>query len=222
MATLADVDRFVYNGRMTNRNLPGSAAVPARTRIILKAHELFYRDGIRATGIDRIIAEAGVTKVTFYRHFPGKNDLIKAYLEYRHELWISWFTEALHRHQSSRSQPVDNLLATLKEWLQRDDFRGCAFINTVVEFDATLPEFLEIAQRHKLELADTIADTLPASKHRRTDAQAMAMAIDGAIVRAQMDKSPAHALKLLERLLRPFSNHPTYAKPARPIVKGAR
>jgi len=53
-----------------------SPTLPARERILLTAHELFYRDGIRATGIDRVIAESGVTKVTFYRHFPSKNDLI--------------------------------------------------------------------------------------------------------------------------------------------------
>ena len=49
----------------------------ARDRILHTAHDLFYREGIRATGIDRIIATAGVTKVTFYRHFPSKNDLIR-------------------------------------------------------------------------------------------------------------------------------------------------
>jgi len=53
-------------------------ALPARQRILLTAHDLFYQEGIRATGIDRIIKESGVTKVTFYRHFPSKNDLITA------------------------------------------------------------------------------------------------------------------------------------------------
>ena len=53
-------------------------------RILLTAHDLFYRDGIRATGIDRVIAESGVAKKTFYRYFPSKDDLIVAFLEYRH------------------------------------------------------------------------------------------------------------------------------------------
>lgn len=52
---------------------------PARERILLTAHDLFYRDGIRASGIDRVIAEAGVSKATFYRHFPSKNALIRAF-----------------------------------------------------------------------------------------------------------------------------------------------
>ena len=72
--------------------------LPARERILRKAHDLFYAEGLRATGIDRVIAEAGVTKVTFYRHFPSKNDLILTYLNLRHERWMKWFTEALERH----------------------------------------------------------------------------------------------------------------------------
>ena len=63
--------------------------LPASERILLTAHDLFYREGIRATGIDRVIAESGVTKVTFYRHFPSKNELILAFLAYRHERWMA-------------------------------------------------------------------------------------------------------------------------------------
>ena len=72
--------------------------LPARERILRTAHDLFYAEGLRATGIDRVIAEAGVTKVTFYRHFPSKNDLILAYLNLRHEQWMAWFVAALARH----------------------------------------------------------------------------------------------------------------------------
>jgi AcrR family transcriptional regulator len=58
------------------------AATPgARERILFAAHELFYREGIRATGIDRVIAESGVAKLSFYRHYPSKNDLVLAFLD---------------------------------------------------------------------------------------------------------------------------------------------
>ncbi len=60
-----------------------------RERILLAAHDLFYRESTRATGIDRVIAESGVAKVTLYRHFPSKNDLICEFLEYRHLLWMA-------------------------------------------------------------------------------------------------------------------------------------
>ena len=73
----------------------GQQATGAREKILLSAHELFYRHGIRATGIDKIIAQARVTKVTFYRHFPSKNDLILAYLEYRHTRWLNRFSQSI-------------------------------------------------------------------------------------------------------------------------------
>jgi AcrR family transcriptional regulator len=202
MLTLADIDRSVYNVTMPAKKTSDEVAIPARDRILRTAHDLFYREGIRATGIDRIIAASGVTKVTFYRHFPSKNDLIRAYLEYRHDLWVSWFVDALNRHQLPRRQPSAALVPALEEWFKSNDYRGCAFINTVVEFDGVLPEVLEISRRHKLEMTQVIASLLPVSKHRERDAQAVAMAIDGAIVRAQMDKSTADALKILDVLLR--------------------
>jgi AcrR family transcriptional regulator len=70
----------------------------ARESILLTAHDSFYANGIRATGIDRIIKQAKVTKVTFYRHFPSKNNLIIAFLAYRYQRWMNWFTESIKRY----------------------------------------------------------------------------------------------------------------------------
>lgn len=174
---------------------------PARERILLTAHNLFYRDGIRATGIDRIIAESGVTKVTFYRHFPSKNDLIQAYLEFRHERWMEWFLDALQRHGANNGKGISSIVPVLSEWLSDDAYRGCAFINTVVELGQVLPEAVGISQRHKREMALVIAGFLQESPHREQDAEAIAMAIDGAIIRAQYDGSPDAALRTLAVLL---------------------
>jgi AcrR family transcriptional regulator len=65
---------------MSSESIPHSAPVPARDRILSVAGGLFYRDGYRATGVDRVIAEADVAKATFYRHFPSKDDLIVAWI----------------------------------------------------------------------------------------------------------------------------------------------
>jgi AcrR family transcriptional regulator len=177
--------------------------LPARERILLTAHDLFYREGIRATGIDRVIAEAGVTKVTFYRHFPSKNILICDFLEYRHQRWMAWFVEALQRHGSvSRGKGVDALAPTLAEWFRDGNFRGCAFINSVGELGGTLSEVVKIGRRHKQEMTNVIASLLPASPQRKQDTQAISMAVDGAIVRAQFDETPDAALKALIRILR--------------------
>lgn len=180
--------------------------LPARDRLLQTAHALFYRDGIRATGIDRVIAESGVTKVTFYRHFPSKNDLVCAYLEYRHTRWIGWFTAALQRHGGGHKDPGRRLAAlapALAEWLGRDDFRGCAFINGVSELGGTVPEVVEIAQRHKRDVTQLLAALLPLTPEpeRALDAQALTLVVEGAIVRVQMGEPVNDVLASVSRLL---------------------
>jgi AcrR family transcriptional regulator len=171
-------------------------------RILLKAHDLFYREGIRATGIDRVIAESGVTKVTFYRYFPSKNDLILAFLEYRHEQWMAWFADALERHGANRGKGIDALVPALREWFGDAGYRGCAFINSVAELGGTLPGVVEIARRHKSDMTSAIAGLLLPSRYREKDAQAIALAVDGAIVRSQCEEKPDAALKALTRLIK--------------------
>lgn len=177
---------------------PDLSTLPARERILRTAHDLFYREGIRATGIDRVIAESGVTKVTFYRHFPSKNELVLAFLEYRHVLWMDWFRAALQRQGGK----LQGLPAALGEWFRQPVFRGCAFINSVGELGGTEPQVRAIAQRHKQDMTDAIAGLLPPSRRRRQDALTIALAVDGAIVRAQTDAKPDLALRTLSRLLR--------------------
>lgn len=218
MHTLAKVDRSVYNDRVPPPNTP---AIPpsARERILLTAHDLFYREGIRATGIDRVIAQSGVTKVTFYRHFPSKNDLVLAFLDYRHRRWMAWFVDALQRHGGG----LHALLPTLAEWFGSEDFRGCAFINSVGELGGAQPEVVTISRRHKRDMTAAIADLLPPSTQRDAEARAIALAVDGAIVRAQFDPAPAAALRALSRLLEALTaSAPGHAPPAgkaRPAVR---
>ncbi len=165
----------------------------ARERILCAARDLFYREGVRATGVDRIIAESDVAKLTFYRHFPAKNDLVRAYLDRRHEEWMAWFVDALTRHGKGPGAVVP----TMEEWLRDPAYRGCAFINGAVELAGVLPDMTEIAHRHKAAMTAAIAAVLPKSRHRAKLAQALAVAIDGAIVRAQCDGEPEAALAAL-------------------------
>jgi len=170
---------------------------PPHERILLTAYELFYREGIRATGIDRVIAEAKVTKVTFYRNFPSKNDLIREFLEYRHQEWMVWFVDALQRHGNN----IKALSPALAEWFGDENFRGCAFINSVGELGSIMPEVVEISRRHKQEMTAIIAGLLTPSIKQKQDAQALALAVDGAIIRAQFDQTPELAIHALNRLI---------------------
>lgn len=169
---------------------PLAGDLSARERVLATAHDLFYRDGIRATGVDRLIAESGVAKLTFYRHFPSKDALVREFLDFRHRRWMAWFIDALGRWGAA--SPAEGnarllLLAdVLQEWTEQPDFRGCAFINSVVEIAQALPEAVDIARVHKAEMTQVIAELLPDGATRDLLADAAAMVFDGAIVRAQM------------------------------------
>jgi len=197
---VAPVDRFVYSCDVSiSQTLDPQvdvSALPARERILATAYRLFYREGIRATGVDKVIAEAGVTKVTFYRHFPSKDTLILAFLDLRHRRWMEWFVDALDRYAAgNRRRPV--VVSAVEEWLTSDTFRGCAFINSVNEIGAELPEVHEIATRHKADMVGAIKATLPQGPNRTRAAQALAVAIDGAVVQAQCQLDATSAVKAL-------------------------
>ncbi|MGQ8707004.1 TetR/AcrR family transcriptional regulator [Serratia sp. TSA_198.1] len=178
-----------------------TSILPARQRILLTAHDLFYREGVRATGIDRIISESGVTKVTFYRHFPSKNDLIAAFLANRHEQWLAWFNQSLERHVAEQGNVLSALTPCLAEWFNDPHYRGCAFINTAVELADMLPESLNIARQHKEQMADAIARRLPVGPRQEQQAAMLAMLIDGAIVKVQIEQQPQQTLLLMSGML---------------------
>ena len=170
----------------------------ARERILRTAHDLFYRDGIRATGIDRVIADAQVTKVTFYRHFRSKDELIRQFLEYRHQRWMSWFVDALARHGARPSAIAE----ALQEWVQKPEFRGCAFINVVAEMPDGGSQIAAIARNHKEDMRRAIEQVLPPSSRRAQIASSLSLAFDGAVVRAQMDGTDEHAVAGLKEVAR--------------------
>jgi AcrR family transcriptional regulator len=111
---------------------PGSG----RERILEAAYDLFSRSGIRAIGVDTITVHADVAKMTLYRNFASKNELAMAFMRLREERWsVGWMqTEVLSR----ATAPADQLLAifdVLTEWFAREDFEGCAFVRSLLEFE---------------------------------------------------------------------------------------
>jgi AcrR family transcriptional regulator len=106
----------------------------ARERILDTAYELFSRRGVRAVGVDEVVASAGVAKATLYRHFPSKNDLVLAFLERREQRWTHEWLETEARRRGDT--PEEQLLAIFDvfgEWFRRDDFEACAFVNVLLE-----------------------------------------------------------------------------------------
>ena len=118
---------------------------PARRRLLDTATRLFYAEGIHAVGIDRIIAEAGVAKATFYNHFPSKDDLVLAYIEEQDRLGRE-ATAALPR-QSPRKM-IAAVLGRISTTAAAGDYRGCPFLNAAAEYpDAKSPVRRAIAAR---------------------------------------------------------------------------
>src|SRR5262249_26058371 len=126
----------------------------ARQRILETADRLFYQDGIRAVGIDRIIAEAGVAKMSLYKHFPSKDDLILAVLVYREEAVLGFSRAAMERHAKKANLPLRAFFAALKEWFETPGFRGCPFQNATAELADPAHPGSEFVRGHKLRFGD--------------------------------------------------------------------
>ena len=106
-----------------------------RDRLVAAAVELFYRNGFNAVGVDQIIAKAGVTKTTFYKHFESRDDLMVAAVQRRDEWESQAWMSAIRK--IAGDDPVGQLLAIFDVfdiWFNDPDFRGCMFLNTAIEF----------------------------------------------------------------------------------------
>lgn len=184
---------------MNRVNLNNDKKISVREKILLTAHDLFYSSGFKATGVDTIIKQAKVTKVTFYRHFPGKSLLIVAYLHYRHEIWIDWFESTLRRHLAAGKTPASALSDTLYEWFISALFHGCAFINASAEAksEENEGEIKDICRNHKTETKAKIA-SLTGITDEKTVNEIM-MLIDGAIIHAQMGIAADEVISSLKK-----------------------
>ena len=112
------------------------ATVGARERIVDTAYALFSQHGVRAVGVDRIVAESGVAKMSLYRHFPSKDELVLSFLQEREQRWTNdWLTAEVERRATSPAERMLAIFDVFGEWFQVADFEGCSFINVLLEFD---------------------------------------------------------------------------------------
>jgi AcrR family transcriptional regulator len=105
-----------------------------RERVRRAAYELFSREGIRAVGVDAVTARAGTAKMTLYRNFPSKDDLVLDFLRRREQVWTQDWLETESRQRGKT--PRDQLLAIFDvfgEWFNQPDFEGCSFLTTLIE-----------------------------------------------------------------------------------------
>jgi AcrR family transcriptional regulator len=113
---------------------PG-APQSGRERILEAAYDLFSRSGVRAIGVDTITLHADVAKMTLYRNFTSKNELAKAFMELREERWTkAWLQAEVRRRAPSPAGQLLAIFDVFSEWFARDDFEGCSFVTSLLEF----------------------------------------------------------------------------------------
>jgi AcrR family transcriptional regulator len=126
----------------------------AREKILSAAGSLFYREGIHATGVERIAQEAGVSKRTMYQHFPSKTQLVEEYLRGIHDTGGMPNEKALDTVGAS---PRNRLLAIF-DGTPTNRFRGCPFHNAAVEAADHMPGVHEVVHEHKLQFIARLTD----------------------------------------------------------------
>jgi AcrR family transcriptional regulator len=166
----------------------------ARERILETASALFYAQGYRAVGVDRLIAESGVAKMTFYKHFPSKDDLIAAYLTKANTQFWAWFDQIICSIESPRAQ-LEAVFDGVGKLASSPACLGCAFMHAAAEFPDPNHVGHAVALQHKrsvLQRLETMACQAKA-RHPRELAQDLLIIMDGAWAAARMFGPGNHA-----------------------------
>jgi AcrR family transcriptional regulator len=169
---------------------------PPRERLIKEASRLFYRNGINAVGVDAIVREASVARMTLYAQFGSKDGLIEACLDHLDGRYHDWFVDEVAAHAPD---PADRLMAffdVLDAWFRDERFRGCQFINSAVELaDPAHPGHRAIMS-HKRRTREYLLELALAAGVPRPHqaAEALMLIVEGATVTAlvEQDKDAAH------------------------------
>jgi AcrR family transcriptional regulator len=166
-------------------------ALSPRERLLQTASRLFYAEGIHSVGVDRLVTEAGVTRATFYRHFPTKEALVEEYLRST-DAWLrstvgNAFTEL------DPEQELEALLDLIDARTSAPDFRGCQFINAAAEFPAAQHPVHVAVNAHRAWFQRTASDLAARLGHPSPEraGEMMVLLHDGALVASELDDPDA-------------------------------
>ena len=177
-------------GRMADVEERSTRRRPGAERLLETASDLFYREGIRAVGVDTVSERAGVSKRTLYNRFGGKDGLVAEYLRRRDEGWKAYLREATE----DGAEPKEKLLAVFEayeEWLVGEDFRGCAFANAAAEIPDPDHPARVVARRHKEGIEEHLAALAKEAGFDEpgTLAKRLLLLLEGAAATAAMRRS---------------------------------
>lgn len=161
--------------------------LPARQRILETAERLFFRNGFRAVGIDTIIAEAGVAKMSLYRHFPSKDDLIVAYLEGDRRQFWEWLDNAT-AHTEDPAEQLVAIFAATERLVATPQCLGCTHQSATAEFPDPDHPAHQLSVAHKVAIRDRFADLALQANLREPEqlAYQLQFLMEGALVTARM------------------------------------
>ena len=172
-----------------------AAPSPKRDHLMATAWRLFYRDGLRAVGIDTLLAEAGVAKMTLYNHFASKEELILAILDKRD---LEFRASLLAQVAAAGPYPVQRLLAVFdwhEGWFASEAFKGCVFIRALSEYPEPTHPIHQAAWRHKVAVKAALTElcAVAGARDAAALAETLSFLIDGAIVTAHATETTAPA-----------------------------
>lgn len=171
----------------------GTTRGSVRDRLLAAAAECFYSHGVNGTGIDAIIATAGVAKMSLYNNFASKDDLVLAYLQARHEEWLDLY----HRRLATATDARAGIMAVFDAYIDHAEmayqhgFRGCGLLNAAAELPTGAPG-RAVVRRHKEDvealLAGHIADLGLVTPERVAPlAEQLSFMLEGAVARAGLE-----------------------------------
>ncbi|MFJ2001550.1 TetR/AcrR family transcriptional regulator [Streptomyces chartreusis] len=166
----------------TSRGTAGGSTSEARARLLGTATRIFYAEGIHSVGVDRIVAEAQVTRATLYRHFSGKDELVLAYLDLA-DKGIRAQVEAAQASEESAAGKVRAVARSIAEGIRSQGFRGCAFLNAAAEYPDPAHPIHQAVLAHRQWFLETVTALLARTGRTPADAAGrhLVMLRDGAM-----------------------------------------
>jgi AcrR family transcriptional regulator len=181
-----------------------------KEHLVKTAQSLFYKHGIRSTGIDSVLSESGVAKKTLYNHFKSKDELIIATLQRRDQQFMDMLRMGTQKYTNKQTgdRRLFRVLAffdALIEWIESESFSGCMFINASAEYPRKADPVHVACTNHKRLVIQYIEELLSCSnfKDSYSIARRMALLADGAIVNAHTanDIRAAREAKSMARII---------------------
>ncbi|WP_194899406.1 TetR/AcrR family transcriptional regulator [Catenulispora pinisilvae] len=172
-------------------------AVQARERLLDAAEKLFYDQGIRAVGVERILTESAVGRASFYRHFASKDALVVEVLTRTDQRWRAWLRATIESYGVPAAERPVALFDALGEWLDGAGYRGCAFINAMIEAADSDSPIHGVVVAHKDAVTDYVQQLLVAAgrEDHATLAPELMLLIEGALVTSVREGSSEAATR---------------------------